>query len=192
MACALLRVSGDLWHPCKGFCSLCPATHTLLATHSGTQQNVQEVQMSLLLDLFKFLFIFKGLLSLLDHLVWRRKGLKVQQSQEMPSCKTILPLDANLIQGGEHYSVHDAFDLCFCITGTLAFSATWQQMPWTLSSFLQASLFTMDFSPTLHTPRALKSNLAGNGKSFLALVLSACPSLVSSVYRSISRGQFLH
>lgn len=47
----------------------------------------------------------------------------------------ILPLNANLTQGSEHCSVHDAFDLCFCITGTLAFSAAWQQMPWTLSSF---------------------------------------------------------
>lgn len=46
----------------------------LLATHFGTQQNVQEVQMSLLLDLFKFPFIFKGFLSLVDHLVWGRKG----------------------------------------------------------------------------------------------------------------------
>lgn len=60
--------------PLTGFCILYPATHTLLATHSGTQQNVQEVQMSLLLDLFKFPFIFKGFLSLVDHLVWGRKG----------------------------------------------------------------------------------------------------------------------
>lgn len=42
---------------------------SLLVTHFGTQQNVQEVQIPLLLDLFKFPFIFEGLLSLLDHLV---------------------------------------------------------------------------------------------------------------------------
>lgn len=60
--------------PLQKLISMCPATHTLLATHFGTQQNVQEVQMSLLLDLFKFPFIFKGFLSLMDHFVWGRKG----------------------------------------------------------------------------------------------------------------------
>lgn len=44
-------------------------SHAPVSTHLGTEQNVQEVQMPLLLDLLKFLFIFKGLLPLMDHLV---------------------------------------------------------------------------------------------------------------------------
>lgn len=61
-------------HRLTGFCSLLPCRTPALTAHFGTQQNVQEVQMSLLLDLFKFPFIFKGLLSLMDHFVWGRKS----------------------------------------------------------------------------------------------------------------------
>lgn len=45
-----------------------------LIAHLGAEQNVQEVQMPLLLDLLKLLFIFKGLLSLLDHFVCVNKS----------------------------------------------------------------------------------------------------------------------
>lgn len=41
-------------------------------THPSTQENVQEVQMFPLLDLFLFLLILKGCLPLPDDLVWTK------------------------------------------------------------------------------------------------------------------------
>lgn len=116
----------------------------------------------------------------------RVKGSAGSGDAKLQNC---LSFECKPHQGGEHSSVHDAFDLCFCITGTLAFPAAWQQMPWTLSSF-SASFFVHHGLLTYSThPSCIKITPGLEWKSFLALVL---PAVLIPVYRSISRGQFLH
>lgn len=99
------------------------------------------------------------------------KGSAGAGDAELQNC----PANAKVTQGGDHPSVHDAFDGCFCIPGTLASSAA-NAVHITIL-FCKLLCPPQTPQPILPTPPALKPCLTWKG----AWCCLQCPFLVSPV-----------